>query len=253
MAINFKGVSTNDLKCLLKIVDNSKISGQISREIERRSELEKFLSQKDFTSDRFPDYNFDFVTKCNQLMLEFDVSRLPKLWQSTCFDSGNNSNGDFYIGMFGKDKDALERKWMHNLGYISLLFADENLRRDYEGSYNTVNYLINGIYKDLNSGNVSSVDDLFLEFDERKAIATERFRDIVYYLCSVRQGVYGARSSIGNHGLTVNARKVTDGVSNHQAALIEAIAYGCSLDELKSENYEGTKRLIYVPQSKMKK
>lgn len=257
MAIDLKKMNVCDLEMLSEAVKGTKLEYQIKKEIDRRSMLTIYESQEHFKSDRLPDFNPEYLCRASQLALEFDVMSLPSMWKSACFDSNNNSKGDFYLGMFGYDKDALDQKWMHNLGYLSLLFRDENLRRQYEGTYNVVNYMINGIYKELNrrSGSIETVDHLFYVLPEKEDLVKDRFSDIVEYLWTVRSEVPGSRSSIGNQGLTANreSTKTKKKWSSSQNALIESVAYGCTLDELEKGNYEGAKRLIYVPNSKIRK
>ena len=255
MAIDFRGMEKDDLELFLISVKDTELEGVIRKELERREALAEYAIQEQFRSERMPDFNPEYLYRAKQLSLEFDVENLPLTWRSACFDSNNNSKGDFYIGMFGKDKSALDKKWMHNLGYLSLLFQDETLRRQYEGTYNVVNYMINGIYKELNrrSCSIETVDALLYELPEKEDLVKDKFSDVVDYLWTIRSEVPAARSSIGNHGLTMNKSKIKGKWTIPQKALIEAVAYGCTLDELDKGNYEGAKRLIYVPCDKIKK
>lgn len=253
--VNFNKFSKSELELFLEVVKGTALEAGLRREIQRRNLLEKYEIQEQFRSDRLPDFSLDNLYKVKQLSLEFDMDMLPFFWKCACFDSNNNSKGDFYIGMFGSDKGELDRKWMHNLGYMLLLFQEESLRADYEGVYNTVNYMVNGIYKELNrwGGNVCNIHQIFSDLREKKAVVQDNFSDVVAYLWTVRNAVFDSRSSIGNQGLTVNRCKTNKKLSDSQKALIEAVAYGCSLDELEKGNYEGAKRLIYVPYNKIKK
>lgn len=255
MAIDFKKIDRSDLEMFLISVKGTKLEGPIRKELERRETLSEYAVQEQFRSDRLPDFNPEHLYRAKQLSLEFDVENLPFTWRSACFDSNNNSKGDFYVGVFGSDKCTLDKKWMHNLGYLSLLFQDETLRRQYEGTYNVINYMINGIYKELNrrSDSFETVDPLFYELPEKEELVMDKFADVVDYLWTVRSEVPGSRSSIGNQGLTMNRGKTKRKWSAAQKALIEAVAYGCTLDELDKGNYEGAKRLIYVPHDKIKK
>lgn len=255
MAIDFKKLDSDELEMFLSVGVCEDIGKQIRKELERRERLAGYTLQEEFKSERLPDYNSDYLYRAKQLSLEFDVFSLPFTWRCACFDSHNNSKGDFYVGMFGKDKSNLDQKWMHNLGYLSLLFQDESLWRNYEGTYNVINYMVNGIYRELmrNDGNVENVSDLFRDLPEKEEIVRDKFRDVVDYLWTIRSEVVDSRSSVDNHGLTLNRAKTKKKLSLSQKALIEAVAYGCSLEELEDGNYEGAKRLIYVPCSKIKR
>ena len=253
MRINLKDISTADLWMLLDAVEDGSIVSKIDREISRREHLAVYQQQSDFRSDRLPDFDEEYLCKVNQLALEFNVDRLPNFWRSACFDYKNNAKGDFYIGMFGSGKDELDKKWMHNLGYMSLLFQDEKLRSQYEGSFNCVNYLINGLYKEVKGKNIESIDDVFNDMDDREDLVMQRFSDVCEYLWEQRNSVVDSRMSVGNHGLKSNLSKTKKGFSEQQMAVVEAVAFGCSLDELSHENYEGAKRLIFVPQGKIRR
>ena len=84
-------------------------------------------------------------------------------------------------------------------------------------------------------------------------LVKDKFSDIVDYLWTIRSEVVDSRCSIGNHGLSMNRNKTKKKFTSSQNALVEAVAYGCTLDELEKGNYEGAKRLIYVPTNKMKR
>lgn len=253
--VDFKKLDVSELKMILKSVEGTKMELQIKRELDRRKRIAMYSIQEQFASSYVPEFNSDYMFKCRQLSMDFDVMRLPYLWKSTCFDAAGNLEGDFYIGMFGKDKSEIDKKWMHNLGYLSLIFADEELACNYEGTYNTVNYLINSIYRNIarHDGVVDSVNTLFLDMPEKEAIVTDKFVEVVEYLWDVRNHVMDSRSSIGNHGLTANKNKIKSHISPQQRALIEAVSFGCSIDELKEGDYEGAKKLIYVPRQKIKR
>lgn len=255
MPINFRNFDRSDLEIFFQSVKGTKLEDKIKRELERRDAIACYAVQEQFRSDRLPDFNSDYLYKAKHLSLEFDVENLPFTWRSACFDSNNNSKGDFYIGLFGSDKSDLDNKWRHNLGYMSLLFQDDELRKNYEGTYNVVNYMINGIYKELDrcDGKIDSVEQLLVDLPEKEEIVRDKFSDVADYLWTVRREVFESRSSIGNQGLTLNRNKTKKKLSTSQKALIEAVAYGCSLEELEKGNYEGAKRLIYVPYGKVKK
>lgn len=248
--INLDKCSLDELQSIRDIVGDEAAKQKIDQMI-RLMGSEDYLKQMEFRSDRLPNFKQEYFQHCQQLMLEFNVWSLPELWRAACFDARNNSEGNFYGGMFGFTKGALDEKWKHNLGYLAMLFQNQGMRRDYEGTYNTLNYVINGIYKEMDSvGKVDDVSLLFEDLGEREMLVQDRFTDVVEYLWQLREDVPGARLSVSNHGLTKNRQKRGKAVSISQKALMEADAFGCGADELESRNYEGAKRLIYVPREK---
>lgn len=253
--VDFKKLDESELKIILKSVEGTKMELQIIKELDRRKKIASYSIQEQFASSYIPDFNSDYMYKCMQLCMDFDVTRLPFFWKSACFDAASNLNGDFYVGMFGKDKSFLEKKFMHNLGYLSLLFGNEDLAYSYEGTSNNINFLVNSIYRSVSrhDGIIDSANMLLIDMPEKEEIVKENFVDVVDYLWELRSKVVDSRSSIGNHGLTANKSKVKKNISSQQMALIEAVAFGCSVDELKHHDYDGAKKLIYVPKQKIRK
>lgn len=253
--VDFRKLDLAELEVIVETVKGTNLEKQLRREIYRRKLLEECSFEELFSSSYIPDFNSHFMCNCKQLSMEFDVTRLPYFWKSACFDSGNNLLGDFNIGMFGKDKTSIEKRWMYNLGYLSLLFNDEKIVHQYEGTYNNLNYLINSIYRNIARYSVplDSIDTLFIDRIEKEELVKEKFAEVVEYLFDLRSDIPGSRCSIGNYGLSSNKSKLKACLSPQQEALIEAVSFGCSMEELKRGDYEGCKKLIYVPQQKIKK
>lgn len=253
--VDFRKFDSSELEMFLKSVEGTSVEKDIRTELERRKLLGKYSIEGLFSSSYIPDFNSNFMCNCKQLLMEFDVMRLPYFWKSACLDSGNNLLGDFNLGMFGKDRTSIEKKWMYNLAYLSLLFSDEKIVRQYEGTYNNINYLINSIYRNINryGGPIDCIDILFIDRVEKEKLVREKFSEVVEYLLDIRNDVPGSRCSIGNYGLSANKNKVRTCLSAQQEALVEAVSFGCSSAELKRGDFEGAKKLIYLPQQKIRK
>ena len=214
------------------------------------------MSILNYTSDRLPNYQEQYRNLCNMLLMEQTVLDYKFLFCEGFNASGNNMCGDFSNIL--PDYNTNYRfyyKWNYNLGYITLLFQDDKLKRDYEGTYNTLNYLINAIYKEIDfyDGRISSKERLFTDIVLRREAVEDNFLKIVEYLWQTRKSIPNSRLSVGNHGLTKNRSKSGDSLSITQQLFIDAIAYGCTLNELEDNNFEGAKRLIYVPHNKINK
>lgn len=214
------------------------------------------MSILDYTSDRLPNYQEQYRNLCNMLLLEQEIFYYHFLHREGFNAAGNNNAGDFLQIL---DHNIIYKKfgykWNYNLGYITLLFQDDKLKRDYEGTYNTLNYLINAIYKEIDfyDGRISSKERLFTDIVLRREAVEDNFLKIVEYLWQTRKSIPNSRLSVGNHGLTKNRSKSGDSLSITQQLFIDAIAYGCTLNELEDNNFEGAKRLIYVPHNKINK
>lgn len=252
--VDFRKLDLSELEIILKSVEGTKLEKQIRKELERRKSLNSSILEM-YSSSYIPDFNSDFMCNCKQLLMEFDVMRLPYFWNSACFDSGNNLLGDFNLGIFGKDKTSIEKRWMYNLGYLSLLFNDERLIHRYEGTYNNLNYLINSIYRNIvrYGSPLDSSDMLFIDRIEKEELVKEKFTEAIEYLLDLRNDIPGSRCSISNYGLNSNKNKSLISPSPQQEALIEAISFGCNSEELKRGDFEGAKKLIYVPHQKIKR
>lgn len=253
--VDFSRLESSELEMILDSVEGSIFEKDIRAELERRKLLGKLSIQELYSSSCISDFNSSFMCNAMQLSMEFDVTRLPYFWKSACFDSGNNLLGDFNLGIFGKDKTSIEKRWMHNLGYLSLLFNDEKITYQYEGTYNNINYLINSIYRTISRYGIpiESVDTLFLDIIEKEELVKEKFSEVIEYLFDLRSDIPGSRCSIGNYGLISSKSKIKTVLSPQQEALVEAVSFGCSREELKRGDYEGCKKLIYIPQQKIKK
>lgn len=215
------------------------------------------MSILDYTSDRLPNYQEKYRNLCNIILMEQTVLDYNFLLQEGFNAAGNNICGDFanILSTLHNTNYRFYYNWHHNLGYISLLFQDDKLRKDFEGTYNTLNYLINAIYKEIDfyDGRIPSKERLFTDIVLRREAVEDNFLKIVEYLWQTRKSIPNSRLSVGNHGLTKNRNKSGDSLSITQQLFIDAIAYGCTLNELEDNNFEGTKRLIYVPYNKINK
>ena len=166
---------------------------------------------------------------------------------------------DFYYMEFYLNCDrikkyiSLNKQLSISLYKYYLLYKTSNLKLDMEQSYNILNYVINSLYRYCaNSSEDILNSKLFLEqISENKELVKLQVNDIFMYLYNTMLNIPNSRLSIGDINLlTSNLDKNV--LSNKQLYLMEALSIGCSKQELKNRNYNGIKKLIYVPKCKIK-
>lgn len=253
MAFQVEKCSLDELKMIREVLDSKQLQRQVDTEYEKRLESRDDLIQNKYRSSRLPNFDFRYFRKCNQLCFDFDIMRLGLTWSESCLDDKANSGGNFYPGLFGIDSGDASLRVRHNLAYLASLFEEDSVRKDYECAYNTVNFIINGVHKSVSKklGDVESVDDLFQDFSLKQEIVCNQLPNIALYLREEIAKAPDSRLSVGSYILTHGVS--TSGKAPKVQGLIEALTFGCSMDELRQGNYEGAKRLIYVPENKMRK
>ncbi len=166
---------------------------------------------------------------------------------------------DFYYMEFYLNCDkikkyiSLNKQLSISLYKYYLLYKTSNLKLDMEQSYNILNYVINSLYRYcVNSSEDILNSKLFLEqINKNKELVKLQVNDIFMNLYNTMLNIPNSRLSIGDINLlTSNLNKNI--LSNKQLYLMEAISIGCSKQELEDKNYNGIKKLIYVPQCKIK-
>lgn len=166
---------------------------------------------------------------------------------------------DFYYMEFYLNCDkikkyiSLNKQLSISLYKYYLLYKTSNLKLDMEQSYNILNYVINSLYRYCaNSSEDILNSKLFLEqVNRNRKLVKLQVNDIFMYLHNTMLSIPDSRLSIGDINLlTSNLNKNI--LSNKQLYLMEAISIGCSKQELEDKNYNGIKKLIYVPQCKIK-
>ena len=85
------------------------------------------------------------------------------------------------------------------------------------------------------------------DYKERQELVKISIRNISKELLNLRLQVPNSRLSVANQGLNRTANKIGEQVTYNQKLFIQALAFGMSLEDLQKKNYEGAKRLLYVP------
>lgn len=201
--------------------------------------------------------------KINLLNEKYQVSNIPDFkleYKDNVISLLNNLYiKDFYYMEFYLNCDkikkyiSLNKQLSISLYKYYLLYKTSNLKLDMEQSYNILNYVINSLYRYcVNSSEDILNSKLFLEqINKNKELVKLQVNDIFMNLYNTMLNIPNSRLSIGDINLlTSNLNKNI--LSNKQLYLMEAISIGCSKQELEDKNYNGIKKLIYVPQCKIK-
>lgn len=241
------------LELIGKVLKDKDLQKRVYLELQKRNSGSDCLIPYRYKSDRFPDFKDEYSNLYKQVLSKIDAFELEFLWRRGFFTCKNNLKGAFYPGEYGISMSDFKSESNSIQSLVNIFDESSDLKNFYEGTYNTLNYVVNGVYKAVNSfnGEVSDKNELFKDFPIRALVVQEHFVDIVEYLWQVREVVPDAKLCICNHGLAKNRGKTSKTITPDQKMLIQAIAFGCTLEELEEKNYEGAKRLIYVPYQKL--
>lgn len=238
-------LSLEELHSIRKVIESQELQMELYRMIEIK-EAERLIPTE-YQSDRLPEFYSQYEEKCLDLLAQLNYRDVEFFQSCALRDAGNNKGGDFYSSNHG-----IYQTGYHSLVMFEEFFKDQRNIYLYEGAFNTLNYMKASICTTLNSGkNISSKKDLFEDYSEKEELIENSLGEIATGLLRVRMLVPNSRLSVANQGLTKTSRKVVGSqITYHQRHFIQALAFGNSLEDLKSKNYEGAKRLLYVPREK---
>ena len=188
---------------------------------------------RNYSSSRIIEHSLADEKRCLDMFKEFYVSQFPFLADST--HSRVNR-----IGVFMIDRTIVSPYNM-TLAELDEFFHDDLNVYNYEGAYNTLNFIKNRFYA------VGS-DSVFLDFDAKKEMCRLRLGDIAKYILDIKSGTK-LKLSIGEVGLVRTMNSGYKSNRPYQNTMVEAFAFGTDLNKLKDENYEDCKRLLYLPRN----
>ena len=188
---------------------------------------------RNYSSSRIIEHSLADEKRCLDMFKEFYVSQFPFLADST--HSRVNR-----IGVFMIDRTIVSPYNM-TLAELDEFFHDDLNVYNYEGAYNTLNFIKNRFYA------VGS-DSVFLDYAAKKAICRLRLGDIAKYILDIKSGTK-LKLSIGEVGLVRTMNSGYKSNRPYQNTMVEAFAFGTDLNKLKDENYEDCKRLLYLPRN----
>lgn len=137
----------------------------------------------------------------------------------------------------------------NTLGHLDKIFQNEQNRLDYQGTYAAFQYVKKHIGERLSTTTKGNEEELvWKDFDKKKIIVTENLAPIASYILTQRNQIPGARVFVNNGGLSRTTKKKKECSPTYvQKRLIDAIAFGTTIEKLQQQNYEDTKQLIYLP------
>lgn len=138
------------------------------------------------------------------------------------------------------------------LSYLDEIFKDNDNCMNYLGAYTLFSYVKNHLKIALQSDEDKSDDELiYQDYQKKIEIVTENLIPIANELLFLRDSIPGSRIAVNNAALLKTAnKKVGTPITFCQQNLIEAIAFGTSLEKLESKNYEDAKQLVFLPLKK---
>ena len=189
-----------------------------------------------YSSDRTIEHSADDETKWKDFMSDFLVSDFAFLANSA-YKCSNR------MGVFLYDGEIFYPDSM-TLNQLMCFYSDSKYVYNYEGTYNTLNYIRDRFY--------SVGSSLFEDVDEKRKICELKLGDISRYLLEIKNGTK-LKLCVGDTGLVRSANGTYNRLHPYQKNLIGAVAFGCDLDKLKDDNFEDCKRLLFLPRSVKRK
>jgi len=259
---------------------------RIINQIQEINTVNSTIAAERFDSSRMPYYAKENESACNKIMSELKFRDVP-FFLNTFRDCGN-AYGSLSYGkgihqfdvsyskkicsdlsevydispsvmekiisspMFEYEYGVLTNPEISNrLSLIKIedFFENEDYIYGYEFVYNTYNYIKNYVCQILLSNEGATKEDIIASWEEKQIIVEKNIVDIAKYLLKIRSKVNG-KISVCNSALKKTVQKKGTKFSATQKQLIEAVAFGTTLEKLEVGNYEDSKRLIYLPSSK---
>ncbi len=263
-------LNLNQLKDLRKeLENNSDFDKELLEEINKRIDKKERnnINVNAFSSSRMPYYTEENEKSCNNIMEQITIDELAFFTQT--FHTSGNRNGKinysrasaYLAKIYNTSVDEIEKlsfapncsPCFKKLPFIKMekFFEEEYFVTGYENIYNTYNYIKNYIYQCLLTNPDATKKEIFKDYELKQILVIKNLREIAKYLYDDIVEIEGLRMSVPGHsGLKRTSIKTSSGISFNQERMVEAVAFGTTLDKLKDANYEDSKRLLYLPRSK---
>ena len=256
-------VKKNEERALLE----QKRKPQIQNEEQIKERVNKYLHDTNYSDIPFLDYNmrldksFNNKGQLSNTELLFLDEKMKKLVENY----GITNKSQLFCIMLDyqfhkkahpiiQDKNFI-RAWneTYTLGHLDKIFHNDQNRLDYQGTYAAFQYIKKHIEESLSTvteENETEDELVWKNYDKKKIIVTKNIASIANYVLIQRNQIPGARIFINNGGLSKTAKKKKEStITFAQERLVEAIAFGTTLEKLTQKNYEDAKQLIYVPKN----
>lgn len=120
---------------------------------------------------------------------------------------------------------------------------------NHQGAFYTLKYVSDTLNRIL-VGDEKDFELINKDMEIKKEILYGNFTELVSYLLEIRNSIENAKVSVCNQGLNRVRNKQNRALTYNEKRLIEAVAFGTTLDKIKEGNYEDSKGLIFVPYKK---
>lgn len=225
--------------------------------------LNSYLENKSIKDIDFLFRNMTFMNSCNyggriprERLIFFDKTGKEILRQYKINDRMKLTDIFIDYSVYKKEHPILKDQtftdlWLRSskLIYLDEFFKDSENVLNFQGTYTTYMYVKEHIKKSLDASSLGDDNELvYKNYNEKINFAKENLKDITFELVNLRDSIPGAKVAINNIGLSKTAhKKEGSNLTKSQENLVEAIAFGSSLDKLKEHDYSEIKKLIYVP------
>ena len=272
---DFNNMSMDELLNLKQV-----LLSEIKEKQEIVTEIDKKIfmgDEREFSSDYIPYYREENEKACMKILEQIELDDLH-FFVEGFYESGNNYRRIDYFkdgyknpltdmariydipvfhlkilfnekrkkNIFSSERSDEDRDVVFPLSRMDEFFQISNYDYGYEKAFNNYNYIKNYIYQCLSNNPDATYDDIFRSFYDKQLLVKDKFADISSYLYAIR-GDEDLKLSVSNAGLKKNKDKLDSQLTYRQERLVEAIAFGTTLEKLQMDNYEDSKKLIYLP------
>lgn len=212
---------------------------------------------------RFLRHNFIFESENNKkgpltqeilLLNDEEVKEIAKKYQEKNPNISDLYFIEHYQVLRTPEESILREKeeLASNIAYLETFFQEKENILNYEGAYNTFNYIKKYLYECIKEEKSDTENKVlvFQDFTKKKEIVEKDFTTIAKELLNTRKSITNAKLAVFNRGLSQAAKKTDSIFTPPQKCFIEAIAFGSTLEKLQNKDYSQAKKLIYTPQTK---
>lgn len=253
-------LNSEELRKLESIILDDNLRKSFLKEINIYSRENRNNNSNVFAVEEIPYYDEKLESKCLDILKQISIENFYFLTRSFV-EKGNGESLfankavlDFLADCSGVSNGILMMVLENpDIGgrdmYLSSFekfFSEESLQKRYKRSFNIYNYIKSYIYQCLRSKSSVDRETIFKDYGFKQLLVEKRLQEVASYLMEVR-GTGDLKCAIANAGLSRTAKKVSGEVTFNQRRLVEAVAFGTTLEKLNAGNYEDSKKLIYLP------
>ena len=161
---------------------------------------------------------------------------------------------DYILKLGYENRAKLLNKIDNSKKLISLyeFFLDFENVINHQGAFYTFKYISDTLNRILVDDGKKDMELINKDMEIKKEILCGNFTEMVAKLLEFRNSIENARLSVCNQGLNRVRDKQGRVLTHNEKVLVDAIAFGTTLDKIKEGNYEDSKSLIFVPYKKNK-